>query len=234
MMTELNTTGVKAVVFDVNGTLSDMAPMAESFEFVGAPPALAQTWFAGVLRDGFALSTVGDSKRFADLARTHLMAVLGSVMLRCSPEQATSSILQRLGTLSVHPDVAEGVRSLTRARLEVITLSNGSPDIATQLLSDAGLLEEFSHILSVEGAAPWKPADAAYTLASSASGFAPDELLLAAVHPWDIHGAHHAGMHTAWIDRNNESYPDYFAAPDLSVRSIIELAEALKRPRSGL
>jgi 2-haloacid dehalogenase len=230
-MSELSTMGVKAVVFDVNGTLSDMSPMAQAFESVGAPPALARTWFAGVLRDGFALSTVGESKRFVDVARTHLMAVLASVTLHGSPEQATSSILDRLTTLSLHPDVAEGVRSLARAHLQVVTLSNGSPDIARRLLSDAGLLEEFSHILSVESHSPWKPAEAAYSLASSATGFAPDELLLAAVHPWDIHGAHHAGMHTAWINRDNETYPTYFTPPDLSAPSIIELANALGSPR---
>jgi 2-haloacid dehalogenase len=220
--------GIKAVVFDLNGTLSNMSPMADAFDSVGAPPALARTWFAGVLRDGFALSTVGDSKRFADLARTHLMAVLATVTLRYSPDQATSSILARMGTLSLHSDVAEGVQSLTGAGLTMMTLSNGSADIATKLLSDAGRRDAFSHILSVEGASPWKPAREAYAIASSASGFAAHELLLAAVHPWDIHGASRAGMRTAWVNRDGETYPNYFAAPDLTVSSIAELARALE------
>ncbi|WP_346231543.1 haloacid dehalogenase type II [Parafrigoribacterium mesophilum] len=224
---------VKAVVFDVNGTLSDMSPIAGAFQFVGAPPTLAETWFAGVLRDGFALSTLGESSPFAEIARTHLTAVLSSAILPHSIDKAISTILERLATLPLHPDVAEGVRSLTGAGLEVMTLSNGSPDLATKLLSDAGLRDAFSHILSVEGTAPWKPADAAYALASSASGFAPHELLLVAVHPWDILGAHHAGLRTAWINRSNETYPTYFTPPDLSAPSIVELAKILHSEASG-
>jgi len=41
------------VVFDVNETLSDMAPMAERFAEVGAPELAARLWFAVLLRDGF-------------------------------------------------------------------------------------------------------------------------------------------------------------------------------------
>lgn len=42
------------VVLDVNETLSDLAPLGARFESIGAPAALMGTWFAGVLRDGFA------------------------------------------------------------------------------------------------------------------------------------------------------------------------------------
>ena len=36
----------QVVVFDVNETLSDMAPLAGRFADLGAPPGLAATWFA--------------------------------------------------------------------------------------------------------------------------------------------------------------------------------------------
>jgi len=47
------------LLFDVNEMLSDMSPMAGRFEEVGAPGHLAKTWFAGLLRDGFALTVAG-------------------------------------------------------------------------------------------------------------------------------------------------------------------------------
>ena len=216
------------MVFDVNGTLSDMSPMGGAFDAVGAPAMLAKTWFAGVLRDGFALSTVGETTSFAEVARAHLMVVLASVSLRCSIDQAATSILERMSTLSLHADVAEGVRSLTRVGLQLMTLSNGSTDIAAKLLSDAGIHDEFSQLLSVEGASLWKPAGAAYDVAFSASGLRPEELVLVAVHPWDIHGAGRAGMRTAWINRDDEAYPSYFAAPDVTALSIPELADVLE------
>ena len=48
--------GASVVVFDVNQTLSDLAPMARRFADVGAPEHLAKLWFATLLRDGFALT----------------------------------------------------------------------------------------------------------------------------------------------------------------------------------
>lgn len=53
------------VVFDVNETLSDMSPTAGRFEDVGAPGHLATTWFAGLLRDGFAQTATDSSEPFA-------------------------------------------------------------------------------------------------------------------------------------------------------------------------
>ena len=44
------------LLFDVNETLSNMSPMASRFVDVGAPAHLAATWFASLLRDGFALT----------------------------------------------------------------------------------------------------------------------------------------------------------------------------------
>ena len=230
-MIDRKTGGIRGVVFDVNETLSDMAPMADAFEAVGAPGALAKTWFAGVLRDGFALSTVGDSVRFAAIADSELRVVLQFARLRGSLDQAVESILEKMRTLSLHPDVADGVRALTGDGLRVMTLSNGSSALAERLLTNAGVRKEFAHLLSVEGASVWKPAEQAYQLASKASGLPLEELLLVAVHPWDIHGASRAGMRTAWINRTAVLYPTYFAAPHLMVRSVSELAGAIRSTR---
>ena len=43
------------LVFDVNETLSDLSPLHRAFEELGVPGELARTWFASVLREGFAL-----------------------------------------------------------------------------------------------------------------------------------------------------------------------------------
>jgi hypothetical protein len=56
------------LVFDVNETLSNMAPLSARFEEVGASGQLAGTWFAGLLRDGFALAVGRENPPFASLA----------------------------------------------------------------------------------------------------------------------------------------------------------------------
>ncbi|WP_323791322.1 haloacid dehalogenase type II [Nocardioides sp.] len=216
------------VIFDVNETLSDLEPMGERFADVGAPAHLAPTWFAGVLRDGFALTAVGASAPFVEIAGNHLRIVLGGVDLDRPVDDAVSHVLSGFGALDVHPDVADGVRSLAADGHRLVTLSNGSASVAEKLLEAAGLREHFEALLSVEDAGVWKPAAGAYAYALERCGVEAADAVLVAVHPWDIDGAARAGLRTAWIDRNGSTYPDHFTAPDHHVTSLDELAALLR------
>ncbi|WP_380161442.1 hypothetical protein [Kineococcus sp. R86509] len=93
------------IVFDVNETLSDLASLAERFLAVGAPAHRAPLWFATVLRDGFALSAVGDARPFAQLGAEALRTLLHDVDLRKDPaagldgslESAVEHVLDGMG-----------------------------------------------------------------------------------------------------------------------------------------
>lgn len=215
------------IVFDVNETLSDMAPMAGRFADVGAPGLLATVWFSALLRDGFALTASGGRESFARLARGAVEAVLAGASLNRPAAEAADYVLAGFGELGVHPDVPDGVRLLRENGVRLITLSNGSADVADRLLSRAGIRGEFEHLLSVEDAPAWKPAPAAYAYAARACSVPIGYMLLVAVHPWDIHGARQAGMRTGWINRRQAPYPGYFAAPDLQAPDLGTLARQI-------
>jgi 2-haloacid dehalogenase len=118
---------------------------------------LATTWFAAVLRYGFALTAAGGEEPFARLARGALDAVLAGASLNRPAPEAADHILAGFSDLSVHPDVPDGVRLLREGGLRLVTLSNGSADIAEKLLTAAGICGEFEYLLSVEDAPAWKP-----------------------------------------------------------------------------
>ena len=216
------------MVFDVNETLSDMSPMGARFEDVGAPAHLAKTWFAGLLRDGFALTAVEARAPFAQLAAGALRTSLHGLSLDRGTEEAVEHIMAGFAGLAVHPDVPDGVRALGAAGIRLVTLSNGSASVAEGLLERVGIRDEFEALLSVEQAGRWKPAPEAYTYALDQCGVAAADAMLVAVHPWDIDGAARSGLATAWVDRAGDPYPDYFSAPDLAPRSLVELAERLR------
>ena len=215
----------RLLVFDVNETLSDMAPMAERFSEAGAPGHLAATWFASILRDGFALTATGQQRSFADLAvdqlRTSLPGVVEDV------DAAVEHILGGFTALPVHADVVEGVEMLHLLGIRLVTLSNGAASVARGLLERNGIADHFERLLSVEDAPLWKPAQAAYAHALEVTGCAAAEAMLVAVHPWDLHGAHRAGLATAWINRSGRRYPDSFDRPDLEAVSLVDLAAQL-------
>jgi 2-haloacid dehalogenase len=215
------------LVFDVNETLSDMTPMGERFVDVGAPAHLAASWFAGVLRDGFALTSLGVSEKFATLAEESLRVSLDLQGLDRSTEDAVAHVMEGFTGLSLHPDVVDGVRALADAGVRMVTLSNGSSSVAESLLERAGIRGCFEALLSVEDAPLWKPAPAAYAHALERCAVASMDAMLVAVHPWDIDGATRAGLATAWINRGSAPYPAYFNSPGLSVESVTALAVEL-------
>ena len=215
------------VVFDVNETLSDMSPLAVRFEEVGAPNLMAPTWFAELLRDGFALTVCGVAEPFARLAAETLRLKLESQDLDRDLDEAVEHVLSGFAGLALHPDVPEGLNALADLGVRLVTLSNGSAQVAQTLLEHAGVRPLFERLLSVEEAGIWKPASGAYDYALTECGVDAEDAMLVAVHPWDINGAARAGLGTAWVNRAESRYPAYFTAPDLSVTSLPELARAL-------
>lgn len=213
------------VVFDVNETLSDMAPLARRFADVGAEPQLAAAWFAGLLRDGFALTVTGTHPSFAELAQESLRVALSTVVPEGELDDAARHVFAGIAELEVHPDVVPGVRALAQRGTRMVTLSVGGTEVADRLLERAGIRDLFEATLSAADAGRWKPHEAAYEYALDRCGVPPSEALLVAVHPWDLEGGHHAGLRTAWVDRAGGRYPAYFAPPDVVVGDLGGLAD---------
>jgi 2-haloacid dehalogenase len=216
------------VLFDVNGTLSDMEPMSQHFEEIGAPPQVAALWFTSVLRDGFALTAVGQNPAFREVAEGALRVVLADQVLNRDPEDAVAHILSSLQGLTVHPDVVEGIRALVSAGFGVALLTNGARATATALLERAGVRDQVLAVLSVEDAPRWKPAAESYAYALDALHREAGEVVLVAVHPGDIDGAARAGLRTAWPNRDGSPYPSVMTAPDHEVPSIADLPRVLR------
>jgi 2-haloacid dehalogenase len=220
---------IRVVLFDVNETLSDMAPLRRRLEEVGAPPQLFAAWFAGVLRDGFALTAAGGYASFRDIADAGLRGLLTQLHgWTGDPAHATQHVLDGFTDLDVHPDVPDGIRALRTAGLRLATLTNGAVPLTEQLLTRAGLREQFEALLDVSTPRAWKPAAAAYRYATNTLAVDPAETLLVAVHPWDIDGARRAGLQAAWLRRGAGDYASVMSTPSLIAADIRDLAHLLQ------
>ena len=217
----------RVVVFDVNETLSDLSVMGQRFTDVGAPSHLAATWFAGLLRDGFALAAAGTSAPFAEVGAGLLRVQLAGLPLARDLAAAVQHVMDGFAGLELHPDVVPGITALADLGLRLVTLSNGSAGVAADLLQRAGIRHRFEQLLSVEEAGVWKPGAASYAYALDRCAGPASEAMLVAVHPWDVDGASRAGLATAWLDRPGAPYPGYFRRPDLEVATLSQLAHLL-------
>ncbi len=225
-----STTGIRGVVFDVNETLSDLTPLGALFEAVGTPPGLAKTWFASVLRDGFALAAAGEARAFSDIAAGQLRVLLSGFKISHPLDEAVATIMAGFTSLDVHDDVPASLRALAGMDVTAMTLSNGGAEVARGLLDRAGLLGTVDALLTVEGVSRWKPVPDSYDVAVRHSGVPAGQLLLVAVHPWDIHGAAAAGLRTAWLNRDGSVYPEYYSQPDHELTDLRGLPAVIGGP----
>lgn len=215
-------------IFDVNETLSDLSPLADCLEEVGAPRQLLAPWFAGTLRDGIGLTAAGGYADFRDIGADGLRGLLVGVSeLRVSLDAAVDHVLDGFATLVVHPDVPDGFRRLHAAGVRIATLTNGAAKNAVGLLERAGVGDLVERFLSVSDVKRWKPAAEPYRYACAQMGVAESDAVLIAAHPWDIDGAKRAGLHGAWLDRDSRPYPRSMLAPDVTSDRLDTLADAL-------
>lgn len=221
---------IELVVFDVNETLSDMGPIQQRFAGIGLPEHAATTWFATVLRDGFAAAAAGGIITFRDLAAGNLTVMLEAYGRPTgSREIDVAHVLSGLVDLQVHPDVPAGLRSLADRGVRLATLTNGSSALSEPMFARAGVLDLFEHRLSVEDVGRWKPAREPYLYAAERCGVDPRRVALVAVHPWDVRGAQQAGLQGIWVNRGAATYPAYLPAPDATVAALDDLVDVVER-----
>lgn len=218
----------RLLIFDVNGTLSDLSPLGARFADLGLPQHLATSWFAGLLRDGFALTAAGATARFAQMAAESLRVLFTVQQPNRALEDAVTHVMDGFAHLRVHPDVTTGLTALAALDLRLVTLSNGAASVAESLLTTAGVRGYFERLLTVADAGAWKPAPRAYAYALEQCQVDPADAMLVAVHPWDTDGAARAGLPSAWINRGSARYPAYYRSPTLDASSLLDLADQLR------
>ena len=111
------------------------------------------------------------------------------------------------------------------SRFPVVGLSNASRSALTRINAHAGL--RWHQVLSADDAHTYKPHPEVYRLAITNTGCAPDRLLMAAAHAWDLRGARAVGMITAYVERPVGDPPCTRDSFGLHVRGLDELARRL-------
>ncbi len=201
---------MRGVLLDVNETLLDLRGLQPAFDSLGLPNALS-LWFARTLRDGFALAASGDCRPFADVARGALVSLDPQ---RLTPADA-DVILDAFARLQPHPDVEPGLRLLADAGVPAITLTVGSAETVAAIFDAHGMGDLVAGHLSAADFGRWKPAPAPYLAGCLALGLPPNDVTMVAAHAWDLHGAHRAGLRTAWIPRLESQVPAIYSPPDI-------------------
>jgi 2-haloacid dehalogenase len=94
-------------------------------------------------------------------------------------------------------------------------------------LDRAGLAEHVERVISIDEVRAWKPARASYEMVIRAASVPAERVALVAVHSWDIHGAHAAGLTTGWCLRLEGVPTPAFTPADVTAATLDGVISAL-------
>jgi 2-haloacid dehalogenase len=201
------TTEVKALAFDVFGTVVDWrGSIIREGRALGRAKGLDVDWaaFADDWRAGYRPSM--DRVRRGELPWTDLDTLHRMVLDRILAQfrirglnAADKAHLNRVWhRLRPWPDAVAGLARLKR-RFVIATLSNGNVALLTNMAKHAGL--PWDCILSGELFRHYKPDPEVYRGAAELLGLAPREVMMVAAHKGDLRAAQGAGMRTGFVPR---------------------------------
>jgi 2-haloacid dehalogenase len=212
-MTAPDTSHVKALVFDVFGTVVDWrgSCIAELTAF-GEAKSITADWvkltdeWRGLYQPS--MEAVRSGKRawtILDVLHRESLDVLLRQHKITGLSDADKDHLTRIWhRLKPWPDVVAGLTRL-KSKYIIGTLSNGNVGLLTRMAKNAGL--PWDVVLGAETAQAYKPLPQAYRRACELLNLKPSEVMLVAAHNRDLAGAATEGMATGFVARPTEYGP---------------------------
>lgn len=236
MATPLDTERIRALTFDLFGTVLDLGgsltPHAARFlEGRGSDLNAAEFW--AQLRSRQRIEQYQDS--LLELGHSGYLETVERAFSYVSrahgfePTPAeTKAWMAAWQELNPFPEVHAALELLA-SRFQLVALSNGNAAFLEHLAANR-IRFDFDAIISVDLVGVFKPSPAVYRRAAQELELEPGELLMVSANSFDILGARACGLRGAYIDRYGlpfeDTQPRY--RPDLTVEDFTELADALE------
>ena len=231
--------GVKALVFDVFGTVVDWrASIIREGELLGERKGYNVDWgvFADRWRAGYgpSMNRVRNGElpwtKLDTLHRMVLDELVQEFELTGLSEEELVEFNLAWHRLSPWPDTVAGLNRL-RNEYVIASLSNGNVSLLVDIAKNAGI--QWDTVLSAELSRHYKPDPEAYLKAPELLSLTPQQVLMVATHPSDLRSAAEAGLKTAYVHRALERGAQYPKVPpardefDLFADDFLDLARQL-------
>lgn len=215
---------MKAIVFDVYGTLFDVQSVQEACEqqFPEKGESISSLWRSKQLEYAFLRQLMGQYEPFNDVTRDALRYALETHECKYKDE-IIQKLMDAYNQLRPYEETEEVLQQVQDKKLAVF--SNGPDGMLDPLLRNADLAQYFDAIVSVDEIKQYKPATASYAYLSKQLDVKREEVLFLSSNSWDIAGAANFGFHTAWINRKGAPAERLGHNPDKEYANLMELIE---------
>lgn len=215
---------IRAILFDVYGTLLDVHGLTDALErlFPGQGAALSALWRTKQI-DYTRLRTLsGRHADFAQVTSDGLDFAAEKLRLLLPPADR-AQLLAAYEMLPAHPDALPALEALAARGVRLGVLSNGTPRMLERGLAAAGLAPLLPVVLSIEAAGKYKTAPAAYQLGPDALGLPAGEIGFVSSNGWDAAGASWFGHRVFWCNRTGEPLERLGIAPEREGRGLADV-----------
>ena len=192
----------KAVLFDAYGTSFDVNSAAEKCKSkIGDRwEAFANFWRTTQLEYTWLRSLMKRHKDFWQITEDSLNK---SIKVFNIDVNMKNELLDLYKVLSTFPEVKNTIIKLKEKNYKLAILSNGTPQLLSDLVKSNDLENMFDDIFSIEEAGIYKPSPKVYDLPVVKYKIQKNEIMFLSANTWDISGAGNYGYNPVWVNRNN-------------------------------
>lgn len=214
------------VFFDVYETLLDMSRIKQQINNTLDTRRGYLLWFELLTQYCLLDNCVGTFHDFSAIAKATLQ-MAGSTLGTQVPAEKMDDMLHLMKHLPLHDGVPESLSALKDAGYRLAALTNAPAHVVQERMERTGLISYFDGVMSGEEIKKFKPACEVYQWAAQKMAVPTDDCLLVTAHPWDVAGAHYAGMKTAFIQRPQQMAYPLAPPPDFIAPKLHLLVERL-------
>jgi len=217
------------LAFDVYGTLIDTNGVLTLLEnFIGEKAkAFSSTWRDKQLEYSFRRGHMQNYVSFAVCTQQALDYTCLFYKEDLSKEQRTE-LMAIYAVLPSFKEVKVALEKFKEKGFRLFAFSNGKKEAVEKLLNNAGIIDLFDGVVSVDDIKTFKPSPGAYAHFLRSANAKSGESWLISSNPFDVTGSISAGMRSAWIQRSSEAIFDpWEIQPTIKVNSLSELTNRI-------
>jgi 2-haloacid dehalogenase len=220
--------GITACVFDAYGTLFDVNSAARAAQPLLAEKwlPLAELWRAKQLQYTWLRALTGRHADFWQVTEDALEFALSAFQLE-GDRPLRHQLMNSYLTLSPYPEVRHTMNRLKLGGLKLAILSNGTPNMLTSAVANAGITDLLDAVLSVEEVKVYKPHPDVYDLACKRFHLDASQICFVSSNGWDASSAKAFGFRVLWCNRDRQPPERIAEKPDAQITTLAAVPDFL-------
>ena len=217
----------KACIFDAYGTLFDLRFPLTDYKNVlqGKEKELMNLWREKQLSYTWLRGLMDSYKPFWEVTQDALRHCFDA--LDIDDQETFEGIVNHYLKPSCYAEVIPTLQVIRKMGIKTAILSNGSPEMLSSGISNAGIDPLLDEVFSVDLVKSFKPSPKVYQIPLDHWQLSKEDIFFFSSNSWDIAGASHFGFTTIWVNRFDASWEQLDVTPSFEVPQLQDFLEQL-------